>query len=369
MTMVSALDTKAVVKGSAANLSLEEKLKLVPLDGAQFERKSPSIPGAPKTVALADNDNPGRKKLALSAAAAVLGSCAVLAWSFQDHSAAQELGTVVQHASASPTTMRPAPVEGVLTASGYVVARRQATIAAQFTGQVASILVTEGMRVEAGQLIARMDSSALASSLASAGARKSGTYAQVAAVDAELGNARTTLARYEELAARGFATRKDLDASRAQVAMLEARGRQVRADVSAAAADLAGVQNTLSQYAIRAPFGGTVIAINAQEGEIVSPISSGGGFTRTGICTIVDMESLELEVDVAEAHIARVGEGDPVEITLSAYPDVRYEGRVITVVPIADRSKASFKVRIEVLNRDERMLPEMVANVRFLGKP
>jgi HlyD family secretion protein len=365
--MTSNVKDNTGVKSSAAKMSLEEKLKLVPLDRAVFERDVTRVPSAPRTARSANSDKPSRKKLALFASVAALGACAALYWSFGADPAAQAPGAAKPAVSAAvPAAPSPAAVTSALTASGYVVARRQATVAAQITGQVRSILVSEGIKVSAGQLIARMDSSAMTSMVASASARRSGSFAQISGIDAELVAARATLGRYEELSVRGFTTRKDLEAARAQVAVLESRRAQANAEVSAAAADLQGARVQADQFNIYAPFAGTVIAINAQEGEIVSPVSSGGGFTRTGICTIVDMDSLELEVDVAEAHIARVAAGDPVEIALSAYPDVSYRGRVITVVPIADRSKASFKVRIEVLNRDERMLPEMVANVRFL---
>lgn len=365
MTTISASKTQSV-KGSAAQLSLEEKLKLVPLSGGVSGRESSFIPSGPAAVAVNDSDNSSRKKLALFATAAVLGTC-VAAWAFWPTAdTAQVPRSPTTAASASPVSSQAAAPVGALTASGYVVARRQATIAAKFTGQVSNILVTEGAEVSKGQLIARMDASSVMPGIASANARQSGSHAQIAALDAELVAARFSLDRHEELAQRGFVARKDLEAAQSQVAVLQARKAGARADARAAAADLAGARITSDQYNIRAPFSGTVIAINAQEGEIVSPISSGAGFTRTGICTIVDMNSLELEVDVSEAHISRVSRGDLVEISLSAYPDTRYDGRVITVVPIANRSTASFKVRIEVLNRDARMLPEMVANVRFL---
>ena len=365
MTTISASKTQSV-KGSTAHLSLEEKLKLVPLSGGASARETSFIPSAPPAVAVDNSDNSSRKKLALFATAAVLGTC-VVAWVlWPSADTAQAPGAPVQASTATPAPVRAAPPVSALTASGYVVARRQATIAAQFTGQVSSILVTEGAEVSKGQLIARMDSSAIMPGIASANARRSGSHAQIAALDAELVAARSSLGRHEELAQRGFVARKDLEAAQSQVAVLQARKAQARADAQAAAAELAGARITSDQYNIRAPFAGTVIAINAQEGEIVSPISSGSGFTRTGICTIVDMNSLELEVDVSEAHISRVSSGGLVEISLSAYPETKYDGRVVTVVPIANRSTASFKVRIEVLNRDERMLPEMVANVRFL---
>lgn len=368
--ITSDVKDNAGVKGSAAKMSLEEKLKLVPLDRAVFEPDVTFAPSAPRTAQPVSSDKSSRKKLALFATAAALGTCAALYWSVSTGPAAKVPGAADPAVSAAATaTSPPAAASSALTASGYVVARRQATVAAQITGQVRSILVSEGIKVGAGQLIARMDASAMNSMVASASARRSGSFAQIAGIDAELAAARATLGRYEELSARGFATRKDLEAARAQVAVLQSRRAQAMAEVSAAAADLQGARVQADQYNIYAPFAGTVIAINAQEGEIVSPASSGGGFTRTGICTIVDMDSLELEVDVAEAHIARVSAGDPVEISLSAYPDVAYRGKVITVVPIADRSKASFKVRIEILNKDERMLPEMVANVRFLKTP
>lgn len=254
----------------------------------------------------------------------------------------------------------------VLDASGYVVARRMATVSAKITGKVREVMIEEGMRVEAGQIMATLDPidadaqrSLSASQLEAARAQLAGLKAQVAQADAEA-------ARLQQLVGQQLVSRSQYDQATAQRDSLRAqlktaeRNTQVAAD-SLAIADL-GVDNNI----VRAPFSGVVTAKAAQPGEIVSPLSAGGGFTRTGIGTIVDMDSLEIEVEVGEAYIGRVQPKMPVEATLNAYPDWKIPAEVIAIIPTADRGKATVKVRVALKVKDPRIVPEMGVRVSFL---
>ena len=254
----------------------------------------------------------------------------------------------------------------VLDASGYVVARRMATVSAKITGKVREVMIEEGMRVEAGQIMATLDPidadaqrSLSASQLEAARAQLAGLKAQVAQADAEAG-------RLQALVGQQLVSRSQYDQATAQRDSLRAqlktaeRNTQVAAD-SLAIADL-GVDNNV----VRAPFSGVVTAKAAQPGEIVSPLSAGGGFTRTGIGTIVDMESLEIEVEVGEAYIGRVQPKMPVEATLNAYPEWKIPAEVIAIIPTADRGKATVKVRVALKVKDPRIVPEMGVRVSFL---
>lgn len=256
------------------------------------------------------------------------------------------------------------PQAGLISASGYVVARRQATLAAQVTGQVSAILVEEGTRVAQGQVVARLDLATAGAGLANARANEQASAAAVSSLISERQQALRVQERYRKLADRGFARQADLDENEARVWVLTARIEQARAARMASAASIRGASSIVEQHIIRAPFGGTVVNINAQPGEMISPMSA-GGFTRTGIATIVDMSSLEIEADISESYIARIVPGQAVEIVLDAHPDRAFTGTVLTVVPSADRARATFKVRVGIRDHGGFALPNMAAKVRI----
>lgn len=306
-----------------------------------------------------DTREGGAGKWIVAAIAAVAISGA--AWWFT-RSAAPIL---VQTASASPAAQSGSS-GSVLDASGYVVARRQATVSAKITGKVREVLIEEGMRVEAGQILATLDDTQQQGDFALGQAQLASAQSQLAETEANLKLARADLARQQELVKRKLVSASVLDAAQAQVAALMARLNSQRRAVDVSQRGLALSQVSLDDTVIRAPFAGIVIAKAAQPGEMISPISAGGGFTRTGIGTIVDMDSLEVEVDVNEAFIGRVQSDMPVEATLNAYPDWRIQGRVIAVIPAADRTKATVRVRVSLSEKDARIVPDMGVRVRFL---
>lgn len=254
----------------------------------------------------------------------------------------------------------------VLDASGYVIARRLATVSARVTGKVTDVLVEEGMTVSAGQVLARLDDAVDQAELSLSKARLVSTRSSLREIEVGLQEAQRTLRRQMELQASQLTSQADVDAAQTEVSQLEARLQAQREEVKVAGSNVALREQLLAELTIRAPFDGVVVAKAAQPGEMVSPISAGGGFTRTGICTIVDMDSLEIEVDVNEAYIHRVSDGQPAVAVLDAYPDWEIPAQVIAVVPTADRQKATVRVRIGLLEKDRRVLPEMGVNVRFL---
>ena len=259
-----------------------------------------------------------------------------------------------------------APRAGGLTASGYVVARARATIAAEVTGRVVEVRVEEGQAVKKGQVIAVLDASSARADAASAEARASSSVAAIRASDAEFAEAQRNLARLQSLSNNGFVSDANLKTAQARVDTAAAQLAQARAQANSTRSDATRARVQLSKYEIRAPFSGIVIDKAAQAGEIISPLSAGGGFTRTGICTIVDMDSLEIEVDVNEAYIARVKAGQKVEAVLDAYPDVVLPAKVIATIPAASRDKATVRVRIAFETKDARILPDMAIKVTFL---
>jgi RND family efflux transporter MFP subunit len=258
----------------------------------------------------------------------------------------------------------------VLDASGYVTARLQATVSAKITGKVTEVLIEEGMRVREGAVLARLDDTEARAGLGLARAQLVAARSQLAEVRAQLEQAERDYVRQQGLYDRQLVSPQSLDAALAQRDMLRARLANVQEQIKVAQESLAVAQVQLDNTVIRAPFSGVVIAKSAQPGEMISPISAGGGFTRTGIGTIVDMDSLEIQVDVNESYINRVTPGQPVEATLNAYPDWKIPGEVIAIIPTADRSKATVKVRIAIKTRDARIVPDMGVRVGFLeSKP
>ena len=255
----------------------------------------------------------------------------------------------------------------LLNASGYVTPRQRATIAAKITARVNEIFVDEGMSVEPGQVLAKLDDSDARARLASAHADQNATAATVGDLRVNLENAEREARRIEELWERRLVAEQARDQARMAVDSLRARIVLAREQVAAAAARVKIAQQDLDNCTVRAPFGGIVVSKDAQRGEMVSPVSAGGGFTRTGIATIVDMASLEIEVDVNESYIARVKTGQPVTAVLDAYPDWQIPGKVRTVIPTADRQKATVKVRAAFDKLDPRILPDMGVKLTFLG--
>jgi RND family efflux transporter MFP subunit len=270
----------------------------------------------------------------------------------------------------------------VLNASGYVVARRRATVSSKLTGRVVEVLVEEGMPVRKGQVLARLDPTTYEKGLALAQAELQASRHAVAEYRVRLDQARLTLKRSQALRADGIIHQADLDAAETEVRAFEARLALSEEQVQVAERAVALRQNDVADTVIAAPFDGVAISKDAQPGEMISPVSAGGGFTRTGICSIVDMTSLEVEVDVNESYINRVSPGQRVEATLDAYPDWRIPGKVITTVPTADRQKATVLVRIAFdpstssgssrassrdARLDPRILPDMGIKVAFLG--
>lgn len=273
-----------------------------------------------------------------------------------------------------PAEVRVAAVAGraagtqaaVLNASGYVTARRRATVSSKITGKVVDINVEEGMAVREGQVLARLDDATVRATLALAEAQVESARRQLGENEVRLAEARVTLGRVGELVKRGVGTRSDLDAAQATVDSTAARINALRQQVAVAERQVDLQKVELDNTIIRAPFSGVAISKDAQPGEMVSPVSAGGGFTRTGISTIVDMRSLEIEVEVNEAYINRVKPRQAVTATLDAYPDWAIPGKVITTIPAADRQKATVLVRIGFDKLDPRILPDMGVKVTFL---
>ncbi|MHB1057875.1 MAG: efflux RND transporter periplasmic adaptor subunit [Rhodanobacter sp.] len=256
----------------------------------------------------------------------------------------------------------------VLQATGYVTARRQATVSAQITGTLTAVLIEEGDHVTAGQVLARLDDSGYRANLAAAKAQADSAHAQVAQIQAQLQQGTHDAARLESLAARGLVSKQSAEQARTQVDSLRAQLNAQRQQAKAAAAQAAVAQVNFDYCVVRAPFSGVVTTKDAQVGEIISPLSAGGGFTRTGVGTIVDMDSLEIDVDVNEAYIGRVKPGMPAEAVLDAYPDWKIPAHVVAIVPTADRGKATIKVRVALEKKDARVVPDMGARVSFLEK-
>jgi RND family efflux transporter MFP subunit len=255
----------------------------------------------------------------------------------------------------------------LLNASGYVTPRRRATVAAKITARVNEMYAEEGMRVEAGQVLARLDDSDAKVRLIAAIADRDATAAALGDLQVNLVNAERELKRNEELFQRRLIAEQQIDAARLAVDSFKARIALARQQIGAADARIKMAEQDIDNCIVRAPFAGIVVSKDAQRGEMVSPISAGGGFTRTGIATLVDMTSLEIEVDVNESYIARVRDGQPVTAILDAYPDWQIPGKVRTLIPTADRQKATVKVRASFDKLDPRILPDMGVKVTFLG--
>ena len=272
----------------------------------------------------------------------------------------------VRVASATVKTGAGSAPGAVLNASGYIVARRRATVSSKVTGKVIDVLIEEGHPVRAGQILAHLDDTQPRASLALAEAQLAASRKAAAEDQARLQQAELTLQRRQALLKEGVVGKAELDDVQSNVDSLKARIAYTEQQIGVAESQVTLQKTMLTDSVVRAPFAGVVISKDAQPGEMISPVSAGGGFTRTGIGTIVDMSSLEIEVDVNETYINRVTSGMRVEATLDAYPDWRIPSHVITTIPSADRQKATVKVRIGIDKLDPRILPDMGVKVSFL---
>ncbi|MFZ5607124.1 MAG: efflux RND transporter periplasmic adaptor subunit [Pseudomonadota bacterium] len=275
----------------------------------------------------------------------------------------------VQVAEATAIGGGAASAASVLDASGYVVARRMATVSAKVTGRVREVLIEEGQKVAAGQVLARLDPVDADAQRQLAAAQLAAARSQIGSVQAQLKQAEADATRLSTLAAQQLVSRAQAEQAISQRDALRAQLATARRNAEVAAKSLRIADNGVDNTIVRAPFAGVVIAKAAQPGEIVSPLSAGGGFTRTGIGTVVDMESLEVEVEVGEAYIGRVKPGMPTQTVLNAYQDWKIPGRVIAIIPAADRGKATVKVRVALdAKGDPRIVPDMGARVSFLDE-
>lgn len=302
----------------------------------------------------------GGRGLLLAVVVLVLAAVGAWAWSLRP-----EQPLPVRIAIARPAAVQ-APQGSVLDASGYVVARREATVSSKITGKVEALLFEEGQAVSEGQVLARLDASNARAELALAQAQLAAQRSSLAEIEVRLADARRTADRNRTLAARGLLPQASADDAQASQDALAAQLAAAGDSVTVSQRQLDVRQRALDDTVVRAPYAGVITVKNAQPGEMISPLSAGGDGTRTGVGTLVDMESLEIEVDVNENFINRVRPDQPVSAKLNAYPDWQLPGHVIAVVPTADRSKATVKVRIALEQRDARVLPEMGVRVAFL---
>ncbi|HET6654848.1 MAG TPA: efflux RND transporter periplasmic adaptor subunit [Gammaproteobacteria bacterium] len=304
----------------------------------------------------------GRIASALVALVVLIGG-GITAWAFlAPHAVAVETAPVEVTGGGGSSS-----AGSVLNASGYVVAELSTTVASQTVGMIEKVLVTEGMHVKEGQILAYLDDAQAQAQVANAKSQLLASKAAVAQAEATLAQARLKLERTQTLASQHLTSRASLDQARSAVNVDEAALKQAQAQVAVAQASLNSAQIQLGYTVIRAPFTGVVTEKYAHPGEMISPAAV-GGFTKTGVCQLVDMNSLEIDVDVNEAYIQRVHEGMRVEAVLDAYPDWRIPAHVISVVPTANRQKATVKVRIAFNQLDPRIVPEMGVQVWFYEK-
>jgi len=325
---------------------------------------SPEISAKPDLGSLRIQDGQrsqskmGKRMFYAAIPVVIFAGIVAAAFAFRNQKAVVEVA-----AAAKPDAGGP---QALLNASGYITPRRRATIAAKITGRVTGVFFDEGTRVAEGQLLATLDDSDVRRALDSAKADRDASRAAIADFEVQLKNAQIALRRADQLQKAGVQTQEALDNATTNADSLKAKIELAKQQVAAAESRIAVAQQAVDNCTIRAPFAGIVVSKDAQVGEMVSPISAGGGFTRTGIATIVDMNSNEIEVDVNESYIARVVPGQQVTATLDAYPDWRIPCKVRTVIPTADRQKATVKVRISFLKLDPKILPDMGVKVAFL---
>ena len=306
-------------------------------------------------------ESAGRGMAWIGAGVVVVAVVAGLAWWLTSDRATVVEASAVEARSGGPAA------GAVLNASGYVTARRRATVSSKMTGKVVQVNVEEGMRVREGQVLARLDDSQIQAALALAQAQLGAARRVVGEMEVRLKEAQLTLGRREQLKREGVVGQADVDAAQAEVDSLRARILAARQQEEVAERQVDVQKTMLADTIIRAPFAGVAISKDAQPGEMVSPVSAGGGFTRTGISTIVDMTSLEIEVDVNETYINRVTPNQKATAVLDAYPDWQIPAHVITTIPTADRQKATVLVRLAFDELDPRVLPDMGVKVAFHG--
>jgi len=338
--MVDKMDSKSLSLATASILGQAPSK----LDQLKIEREPEAEPQSLRWIAL----------LVIAIVLVSGGS-----WWFLKQDPAVEVRTVVAREVSSQAA------NTVLNASGYVTARRQATVSSKFTGKIMEVMIEEGMQVEKDQVLARLDDVNIHASYALAEAQLRSSETSRKETEALLIEARAIFKRTQNLVDRKLASEAEMDRARAGSASLAAQLEHKQADVHVAEKQLDVYRQQLEDTIIRAPFAGVVVAKNAQPGEMISPNSAGGGFTRTGIGTIVDMGSLEIEIDVNEAYINRVKAGQKVVATLDAYPDWSIPCHVIAIIPTADRQRATVEVRVGFDELDERILPDMGVKVAF----
>lgn len=321
-----------------------EKLKALTIDRDEFESPPP------------------RRLLGVVAALLLLGGLGVGWFLLRPHAAEFEVAQV--HLE-QPTMAMPAS-STVLDATGYVVARLRATVSSKITGKLVDVRIEEGTAVASGQVLATLDDSTQRRQLALAEAQVRAARERLRETEVRITKAELDLERTRSLVHSAVVGQAELDRDQAEYDSQRARLEVGREEVAVAERQVAVARQSLDDTVIRAPFSGVAVTKDAQPGEMISPVSAGGGFTRTGICTLVDMGSLEIEVDVNEAYINRVRKDQPVEAVLDAYPDWRIPARVITTIPTADRQRATVRVRVGFLALDPRILPEMGVKVAFL---
>jgi RND family efflux transporter MFP subunit len=308
------------------------------------------------------NRSGGKTGKLLGYASAVLGAIVIiagLAYAFRNQTPAVEVATAQKPEAGGRSA--------ILNASGYVTPRRRATIAAKITGRVTGVFFDEGTHVHTGQLLATLDDSDTKRALDSAKADRDASQAAIADFQVQLKFAQIQLRRADQLQKAGIQTQEQLDTASTNADSLRAKIDLAKQQVQSSEARIREAQQAVDNCVITAPYDGIVVSKDAQVGEMVSPISAGGGFTRTGIATIVDMNSNEIEVDVNESYIARVKDRQKVTAILDAYPNWEIPSHVRTVIPTADRQKATVKVRISFDKLDPRILPDMGIKVTFLS--
>jgi len=335
-----------------------DRKKRFPVSGSHMEQPKSALDDLRIRRSDAPESNSRIRPVAIGVVVLVLAALVIL-W------LTRSKGLEVRTAVAQELSSAAGGDHTVLNASGYVTARRAATVSSKVTGKVVEVLIEEGMKVKEGQVVARLDDTNVKASLAVAQAQLASARTAVEETRAQLKQAEAEFQRTRELVRQKIASQSDLDKAEADAKSLQARLERQEQDIVVAERQVALYQQQLDDMTIRAPFGGIVTTKDAQPGEMISPVSAGGGFTRTGIGTVVDMDSLEIEIDVNESYINRVEPGQPVEATLDAYPDWKIPCHVIAIIPTADRQKSTVKVRVGFDKLDPRILPEMAVKVAF----
>jgi RND family efflux transporter MFP subunit len=322
-----------------------------------------------RTTDVPDDDGSTRRWILIGVSIVLVAGLAVGGWYFTRPSGVAVQAAVAKEVAGSSAGGGASAGASMLDASGYIVARRQATVASKTIGRVIEVSIEEGQRVEKDQIIGRLDDSNARAAFEQAQAQLSQAEANLRASQVAFDDAKPIFKRNEQQMSAGVISAQTFDNARAAYNAAEQDLAVRTRGVALAKAGVEVARRNLDDTIVRAPFTGVVTVKAAQAGEIVSPSSAGGGYTRTGIGTIVDMDSLEVEVDVSENFINRVRPSQPATVKLNAYPDWDIPAHVIAVIPTADRSKATVKVRVGFKERDARILPDMGARVSFLSEP